>query len=121
MARRKTAKRSPEEKIGDSVRAGGTISAPGVADKPGLDKEADAAAGKPPRPEPEPVTEEAPEAPEIPGVTPAKITEGRVAPGKMISSKKGLLSAGNLVKAEYLGGGQKALQGLIDSGYVVAE
>lgn len=41
-----------------------------------------------------------------------------VAAGKSITSKKGVLSEGDEVKAEYLGGGQDALDKLVLGGFV---
>lgn len=41
-----------------------------------------------------------------------------VSEGRAITSKKGMLGAGSEVKAEYLGGGQKALDVLVRKGIV---
>jgi len=43
----------------------------------------------------------------------------KVAEGKAITCKKGMLSAGDEVKVEYIHGGEKSLDKLVDAGVVV--
>lgn len=55
---------------------------------------------------------------------PASVEEVKVAPysiaqGKSVTSKKGILEHGDEIKAEYLGGGQKALDALVKAKVVV--
>jgi len=42
----------------------------------------------------------------------------KVAPGKSITSKKGILGPGEEVKAEYMSGGQKTIDDRIESGHI---
>lgn len=54
---------------------------------------------------------------------PAIAFEFYVADGKAVPSKrgrKGMLGAGDEIKADYLGGGLKALKSLVDKGVVIA-
>ena len=43
----------------------------------------------------------------------------RVAPGKSITSKKGILAEGDEVKAEYLPGGKETLDNNVDRGFII--
>lgn len=42
-----------------------------------------------------------------------------VAPGRAVTSKKGILKAGGEVKAEWLGGGEESLKRLVDKKIVI--
>jgi len=43
----------------------------------------------------------------------------KVAPGKSITSKKGILGPGEEVKTEYMSGGQKTIDDRIKSGHII--
>ena len=61
-----------------------------------------------------------PAAPPAPPVKPV-VTTYRIAPGKAITSKKGVLGPGKEVKAEYLNGGQKTMDASIQSGHIIKD
>jgi len=45
----------------------------------------------------------------------------RMAPGKAITSRKGILAAGDEVKAEYLNGGLTAIKSFVKAGYILED
>lgn len=66
-------------------------------------------------------TAKAPAAPaaEAPAKAPAKASEHKVAAGKSITSKRGVLDAGTVVTAKDFVGGDKAIEMLRSKGLVV--
>lgn len=70
-------------------------------------------------PEPEPVVDETPEPAPVVDETPeSEPSVPRVAAGKAITSKRGVLKPGTEVKPEYFSNGEETLKELIEKGFV---
>ncbi len=60
-----------------------------------------------------------PKAPEAPKVKPAKKAPYVIAPGKAVTSKRGVLGEGDACEADNFAGGEDTLKNLVKNGFVI--